>query len=161
MLHSLLDKFKKDFAGVKASVLKNVFVLRVCVLQRETVNLNKLKKQVGPVLGNTSSQPVAHYKRLVRLFQQEKESDLWQQLLLFCLRLFRLKVDHLLLDSYQLAVRGAQDPPAGALDGVPGSGHPPVLERSGEAGHQLGGGAQGAFGEGSGAVPATGQGAHR
>ena len=74
-------------------------LLVVCMLHRETVNLYKLKKQVGPVLGNTKSKPSAHYKRLLRLFQQEKESDLWQLLLLFCLGLFRLKVDYLLLDG--------------------------------------------------------------
>ena len=74
-------------------------VLVVCMLQRETVNMYKLKKQVGPVLGNTASKPASHYKRLLRLFQQEKESDLWQFLLLFCLQLFRLKVGHLLLDG--------------------------------------------------------------
>lgn len=99
MLPSLLDQFKEDFPGVKRSVLRNIWLLVVCMLQRETVNLYKLKKQVGPVLGNTKSKPAAHYKRLLRLFQQEKESDLWQFLLLFCLRLFRLKVEYLLLDG--------------------------------------------------------------
>ena len=99
MLLALLDQFKEDFPGVKRSVLKNVMLLVVCMLQRETVNLYKLKKQVGPLLGNTKSKPSAHYKRLLRLFQQEKESDLWQLLLLFCLRLFRLKVEYLLLDG--------------------------------------------------------------
>lgn len=99
MLHSLLNKFKEDFPGVKTSVLKNVLVLVVAILQQETVNLYQLKKQVGPVLGNVKSKPAAHYKRLMRLFQAEKESDLWQQLLLFCLKLFGLKVDYLLLDG--------------------------------------------------------------
>lgn len=99
MLPSLLDKFKEDFPVVKRSTLKNIMLLVVCMLQRETVNIYKLKKQVGPVLGNTASKPSAHYKRLLRLFQQEKESDLWQLLLLFCLRLFRLKVEYLLLDG--------------------------------------------------------------
>lgn len=74
-------------------------VLVACLLQRETVNIYKLKKQVGPILGNTASEPSSHYKRLLRLFQQEKESDLWQLLLLCCLRLFRLKVEYLLLDG--------------------------------------------------------------
>lgn len=99
MLPSLLNKFKEDFPGVKRAALKNIMLLVVCLLQRETVNLYKLKKQVGPVLGNTASKPSAHYKRLLRLFKQEKESDLWQLLLLFCLRLFRLKVEYLLLDG--------------------------------------------------------------
>src|SRR5687768_4912693 len=99
MLHSLLDKFKKEFSQVKRSVLKNVFVLALSILDGETVNLNKLKKKVGNLLGNKQSKPSSHYRRLIRLFTDEKESNLWQDILLFCVNLFRLKVDYLLLDG--------------------------------------------------------------
>lgn len=99
MLDSLLDKCKKEFADTKRSVLKNVMVLALCMLDGETVNLNKLKKKVGNILGNQQSKPASHYKRLIRLFTDEQESNLWQELLLFCVGMFRLKVDYLLLDG--------------------------------------------------------------
>lgn len=99
MLDSLLDKFKKEFSQVKRSALKNVFVLALCMLDQETVNLNKLKKKVGTILGNKASKPSSHYRRLIRLFTDQQESSLWQDSLLFCVKMFRLKVDYLLLDG--------------------------------------------------------------
>jgi hypothetical protein len=107
MLHSLLDKFKQEFSQHKRSVLKNVFVLALCMLEAETVNLNKLKKKVGNLLGNKQSKPLSHYRRLIRVFTDQKESNLWQDILLFCVKMFRLKVDYLLLDgtSWQFGSR--------------------------------------------------------
>jgi hypothetical protein len=77
------------------------------MLEAETVNLNKLKKKVGNLLGNQTSKPLSHYRRLIRLFTDEKESRLWQDVLLFCVSMFRLKVDYLLLDgtSWQFGTR--------------------------------------------------------
>jgi hypothetical protein len=107
MLDSLLDKCKKDFPAIKRCALKNVMVLALCMLDAETVNLYKLKKKVGSVLGNKQSKPQSHYKRLIRLFTNEQSSSLWQDLLLFCVRMFRLKVEYLLLDgtSWQFGQR--------------------------------------------------------
>jgi hypothetical protein len=99
MLNSLLDKCKKEFSQHKRSVLKNVMVLALCMIDRETVNLNKLKKKVGAVLGNKQSKPSSHYQRLIRLFTDQQESNLWQDILLFCVKMFRLKVEYLLLDG--------------------------------------------------------------
>lgn len=99
MLNSLLNKFRKEFSQLKPSALKNVFVLALCILDQETVNLNKLKKKVGTLLGNKASKPSSHYRRLIRLFTDQKESNLWQDLLLFCVKMFRLKVAYLLLDG--------------------------------------------------------------
>lgn len=99
MLHSLLNKFKKEFSQHKRSVLKNVFVMALCMVDQETINLNKLKKKVGTVLGNQASKPLSHYRRLIRFFTDEHASNLWQDLLLFCIKMFRLKVEYLLLDG--------------------------------------------------------------
>jgi len=99
MLYTLLDKFKHDFTKVNRIQLKNLFVLIICVLDKETVCLNKLKKHVPVVLDNTHSQLYAHYKRLLRTVQFWSKEHLWEELLQVALNLLPLKVDYLLLDG--------------------------------------------------------------
>ncbi len=97
MLDSLLDNIRKEVSQTKRWVLKNVFVLVLCMTDQETVTLNKLKKKVGTVSGNKQSKLSGHYRRLIRFFTDQQASNLWQDLLLFCVKMFRLKVAYLLL----------------------------------------------------------------
>lgn len=99
MLYTLLDKFKNDFSSVNRIQLKNLFVLIICVLDKETVCLNKLKKHVPVVLKNDQSKMYAHYKRLLRTVQFWSKGDLWEQVLQVAVSLLSLKVDYLLLDG--------------------------------------------------------------
>jgi hypothetical protein len=49
---------------------------------KETVNLNKLKNQVGVILGNTGRQPDSHYKRLTRFFNEDfHQFSIWKVVL--------------------------------------------------------------------------------
>lgn len=61
---SLLDKFKKDCPETYLTSLKNLLAIISVIIVKETVNLNKLKNQVGVVLGNESTQSDSHYRRL-------------------------------------------------------------------------------------------------
>jgi hypothetical protein len=79
---SLLDKFKQQYAKQHQSTLKNVLVVLCAILVKETVNLNKLKHQVGVILGNTGRQADSHYKRLTRFFNEDfHQFSLWKVLL--------------------------------------------------------------------------------
>jgi hypothetical protein len=66
---SLLDKFKADYPMKHRTTLKNVLVVLCTILVKETVNLNRLKNQVGVILGKPDTEADSHYKRLTRFFQ--------------------------------------------------------------------------------------------
>jgi hypothetical protein len=79
---SLLDKFKQGYSKEHQTILKNVLVLLCAILVKETVNLNKLKNQVGVILGNSTTKADSHYKRLIRFFQQDfHQFSLWKVIL--------------------------------------------------------------------------------
>lgn len=79
---SLLDKFKQQYAKEHQSTLKNVLVLLCAILVKETVNLNKLKNQVGVILATPGRQADSHYKRLTRFFQEDfHQLTLWKVIL--------------------------------------------------------------------------------
>lgn len=99
MLASLLDKFSNNFPNWRKSCLKNLLVLCLGILDNETVCLYKIKGKVGGYLGNHNTQPTAHYKRLIRIFQDFAFSRLWLDLLLFVFKSLRLKSRYLLLDG--------------------------------------------------------------
>ena len=79
---SLLNKLKEEYASEHQTTLKNVLVVLCAILVKETVNLNKLKNQVGVILGNTASQTDSHYKRLTRFFNEGfHQFSLWKVIL--------------------------------------------------------------------------------
>lgn len=87
-------------------MLKNVLAILCAILVKETVNLNKLKNQVGSILGNTSSQADSHYKRLTRFFNTDfHKFFLWKGLLQAVVTLLVKQLDqrgggkYLLLDA--------------------------------------------------------------
>ncbi len=65
-LITLLDKITKEFPDWKKSSVKNVLLLALSVLHKETTCLYKLKNVVGHFLEKKSTQPNSHYKRLTR-----------------------------------------------------------------------------------------------
>ena len=103
---SLLDKFKEEYAREHQTRLKNVLVVLCAILVKETVNLNKLKNQVGVILGTTGRQTDSHYKRLTRFFNEDfHQFSLWKVLLQVVVKLLVKQLDqrgggkYLLLDA--------------------------------------------------------------
>ena len=98
MLESLIAKVKEHFPNRKRSCLKNILLLSLCLLHKETVNLNKLKKSVNLFIkGN--SQVDSNYKRLIRIFDDYSRSHLWIELLRYVFQLLRLRTTHLIIDG--------------------------------------------------------------
>lgn len=90
---SLLHKINKEYASQHQTRLKNVLAIVCAILVKETVNLNKLKNQVGTIIGKEHTQADCHYKRLTRLFTNAfNQHSLWKGILKAVLQ--RL-VDHI------------------------------------------------------------------
>lgn len=98
MFESLLDKIKEYFPNRKKSTIKNILLLSICILEKETICLNRLKGIVGHYTGK-ESKPESHYKRLIRIFDNNSLNRLWLELLRFVFQLLRLKSEYLLLDG--------------------------------------------------------------
>ncbi len=99
MLIPLLNKISENFPTYSRSCVKNLLVTSLCILLKETLNLNKLKGAVGGVLGTPDIQADSGYKRLIRLFDNYAFSRLWLDLLCFAFKLIELSGDYLLLDG--------------------------------------------------------------
>ena len=99
MLTPLLDKISEYLPNHGKSCVKNVLTLSLCLLVKETVNLNKLKGTVGAVLGNSSTLADSNYKRLIRIFDNHSDSTLWLDLLTFVFTFLGLRGDYLILDG--------------------------------------------------------------
>ena len=76
------------------------------VIVKETVNLNKLKNQIGVVLGNETTQNDSHYRRLTRFFDEQFHLfSLWKYLLKIAIEALILRLDqrgghkYLLMDA--------------------------------------------------------------
>jgi hypothetical protein len=76
MLTPLLAKISEYFPNHERTRLKNVLTLSLCILIKETVNLNKLKGTVGAVLNRSNTQANSNYKRLIRIFDRHSDSTL-------------------------------------------------------------------------------------
>jgi len=98
MLESLLDKVTEYFPKRKKSTIKNILLLSLCLLEKETVCLNRLKRIVGNYTGKASKAD-SHYKRLIRIFDNNSLSRLWLELLRFAFQLLRLKSEYLIIDG--------------------------------------------------------------
>lgn len=99
MLNSLLSEITVEFSNYRRSCLKNVLILALALLRKETVCLHRLKSEVGCITDSRSTQPDSHYKRLIRIFDFYAFSSLWLDLLKYVMVLLRLKSDYLLLDG--------------------------------------------------------------
>ena len=99
MLEPLLNKLNENFPELSKSGLKNVLILALSFLLKETVCLNKLKGTVGTITGNKKTQPHSNYKRLIRIFDNHAFSRLWIDLLCYVFKLLRLKSAYLTLDG--------------------------------------------------------------
>lgn len=95
MLNSLLIKFPKQ----NKSSIKNVLIIALDILQKETVCLNKLKTCLAYIMGTKKTQADSHYKRIYRFFYEHSSGDLWFHILQYVFRLLDLKSDYLLLDG--------------------------------------------------------------
>ena len=98
MLESLLVKITEYFPKRKSSTLKNILLLSLCILHKETINLNRLKGVVG-LYTKKDSEPSSHYKRLIRIFDNNSLSRLWLELLKFVFQLLRLETEYLIIDG--------------------------------------------------------------
>lgn len=96
MKESLLHKLTKEQPERNTTCWRNIFILAIGMIQKETVCLNKIKGAVGAITGNTITKPVSHYKRLIRIFDSYAYSRLWLELLQFVFCSLRLKSDYLL-----------------------------------------------------------------
>lgn len=99
MLEILLESITPYFPKHSKTCLKNVLILSLCLIDLETVCLNRLKKYVGKVTGKPDVSANSHYKRLIRIFDNYAFSSLWLELLKYVFRLFRLQSEYLLLDG--------------------------------------------------------------
>jgi len=99
MLTPLLAKISEYLPNHGKICVKNVLTLSLCMLIKETVNLNKLKGTVGAVLGKSSTQVNSNYKRLIRIFDHHSDGSLWLDLLVFAFTFLGLRGDYLILDG--------------------------------------------------------------
>ena len=99
MLEPLLVKITEYFPDKSKSCLKNVLLLCLGILEKETVNLNRIKNSIGKFNGNLNTRSDSHYKRLIRLFDNFSFSSLWIELIAYAMQLMRLKSKYLLLDG--------------------------------------------------------------
>lgn len=99
MLTPLLGKISEYLPNHGKCCVKNILTLSLCVIIKETVNLNKLKGTVGAVLGRSDTQPNSNYKRLIRIFDEHSDSTLWLDLLAFVFTFLGLRGDYLILDG--------------------------------------------------------------
>lgn len=99
MLTPPLAKISEYLPNHGKNCVKNVLILSLCLLIKETVNLNKLKGTVGAVLGKSNTQADSNYKRLIRVFHQHSDSSLWLDLLVFVFTFLGLRGNYLILNG--------------------------------------------------------------
>jgi hypothetical protein len=81
-----LDKSNEFAQNLPVALLNNLLVVGCAILLKETVNLNKLKNQVGLLLGNNQTKASSHYKRLTRFFNEKVAQQwLWKGLIIWLL----------------------------------------------------------------------------
>lgn len=82
LLTSLLDKFNIDLPKHQKTLLKTAFVIICGIIVKETVNLNKLKNQIGTITDKGKTDANSHYRRLTRFFDNPFcKNILWKWIL--------------------------------------------------------------------------------
>lgn len=99
MLDSLLIKITKEFPKRNKTCLKNLMILVLGILESKSLCLNEIKDDLGKITGDSSTQPLSHYKRLTRTVKDYCYSGLWLEILVCINRQFRLKSKYLILDG--------------------------------------------------------------
>jgi len=99
MLDSLLGKVSSFFPNHNKTCLRNILILCLAILQKETVCLNRLKTALGSITGNRLTKSNSNYKRLIRIFDNHAFSSLWLDLLKYVFLLLRLKTEYIILDG--------------------------------------------------------------
>lgn len=61
---SLLDKFKAKLPKAQKTRVKTLFIVISGIIIKESVNLNKIKNQIGTITGKTSTLANSCYRRL-------------------------------------------------------------------------------------------------
>ena len=83
---SLLDKVKTQTLSISPTLIKNVLIVGCAIIVKETVNLNKLKNQMGILLDKQTTLPDSHYRRLTRFFDNHiAKRHLWKWLMIWVL----------------------------------------------------------------------------
>jgi len=98
MLESLLCKINGYFPKRNRTTLKNILLLSLCLIHKETICLNRLKGVLSLYTGK-ESKPSSNYKRLIRIFDNHSLTNLWIELLNFVFELLRLKSEYLIIDG--------------------------------------------------------------
>lgn len=99
MLDSLLVKVNSFFPNHNKTCIRNILILSLAILQKETVCLNRLKTALGSITGNRQTKSGSNYKRLIRIFDNHAFSSLWLDLLKYVFLLLRLKTEYIILDG--------------------------------------------------------------
>lgn len=87
---SLLDKSKELKGLLRPTLIKNLVIVACGILVKETVNLNKIKNQVGCLASNPQTLPDSHYRRLTRFFAQPvAKRHLWKWLMSWAISYLR------------------------------------------------------------------------
>lgn len=71
IIASLLDKFKVKLSKAQNTRVKSLFIVISSIVVKETVNLNKVKNQIGTITGKTATQSNSSYRRLTRFFDDK------------------------------------------------------------------------------------------
>ena len=88
----LLNKYTKEFSAIPNPYVHTTLLLISCILIKETVNLNKLKLQIGIFLNSPTVQINSHYKRLTRYFLDTYvQKTMWKLILIFSIGSFLTK----------------------------------------------------------------------
>lgn len=65
---SLLDKFKVKLPKAQKTRIRTLFIVMSGIIVKESVNLNKIKNQIGTITGKTGTLANSCYRRLTRFF---------------------------------------------------------------------------------------------
>jgi hypothetical protein len=103
LLESLLDKFKIDLPKAQQTLVKTALVIICGIIVKETVNLNKLKNQIGTITGKEKTDANSHYRRLTRFFNDPfSKHILWKWILKAVVKHVIDKLDKRKLSTYLL-----------------------------------------------------------
>lgn len=96
MVLKINDKLSSFFTTIKASVVKNMFVVLLGIFKAKSVNLNEVKEVLPEILKNNSTQLDSHYKRLIRFFNlpDKEKRELSESLLCISLVLLGQSKKH-------------------------------------------------------------------
>jgi hypothetical protein len=102
-ISSLSDKFTKDLPKSQGTLVKTLFVIICGIMVKETINLNKVKNQIGTITDKEKTQANSHYRRLTRFFNHPFcRYILWKWILRFIILEVIEHLDKRKLSSYLL-----------------------------------------------------------